>query len=132
VQHSNGVTFARRVFLFSGIYGLIVIAPLYFSEDSIATKFPPAITHPEYFYAFLGVTLSFQVLFIILSTDPVRYRPIMIPAMLEKFTYGAAALILFIQHKIPRLILGFATFDMILGLLFVIAYWRTDPQGTKT
>lgn len=132
MKHSKGVRFARRVFLFAGIYGLIVIVPLYFSESNIAKQFPPAITHPEYFYGFLGVTLSFQVLFIILSTDPVRYRPMMIPAMLEKFTYGAAAFILFTQQRIPRLVFGFATFDMILGLLFLLAYWRTDPQVTRT
>jgi|SRR5579872_615904 len=41
---------------------------------------PPAITHPEYFYGFLGGALAWQFLFLVLSTDPVRYRPMILPA----------------------------------------------------
>ena len=39
--------FARWVFAVAGIYGVLLIAPLYFSEGRIAVEQPPAITHPE-------------------------------------------------------------------------------------
>jgi len=55
--------FAKWVFRIAGIYGLIVVAPMYLSESQISRDFPPAITHPEYFYGFIGVTLAWQVLF---------------------------------------------------------------------
>src|SRR5215211_2629811 len=76
--------FARIVFLIAGIYGLIVLVPQFFLERRIGEDTPPPITHPEFFYGFICVAIAWQVLFLILSRDPVRYRPMMIPAMLEK------------------------------------------------
>ncbi|MBM2841568.1 MAG: hypothetical protein HW412_2096, partial [Bacteroidetes bacterium] len=76
--------FARWVFIISGIYGVIVITPLYFSEADIARDFPPAITHPEHFYGFLGVTLAWQILFLMIAIDPVRYRMMMMASFIEK------------------------------------------------
>src|ERR1700686_5334540 len=62
--------FAKIVFLVAGIYGLLILAPIYFMEEKIERETPPAITHPEYFYGFLGVGLAWQVLFPMLSRDP--------------------------------------------------------------
>jgi hypothetical protein len=52
--------------------------------DIIGQKDPPPITHPGLFYGFVGVALVWQVVFIIVATDRVRYRPLMIPSILEK------------------------------------------------
>jgi hypothetical protein len=41
--------FARGVFLVAGIYGLLVLTPIYFLEARIGRETPPPITHPEYF-----------------------------------------------------------------------------------
>ena len=46
--------FAKIIFLVAGIYGVLVLAPIYFMESTIGRQTPPAITHPEYFYGFLG------------------------------------------------------------------------------
>src|SRR5579884_36129 len=78
--------FARIVFLVAGIYGLIVIAPLFFMEGVVNSTTPPAITHPEYYYGFAGTALVWQIFFIVLSRDPLRYRPMMLMAVLEKVT----------------------------------------------
>lgn len=118
--------FAKRVFLIAGIYGLVVIAPMYFSESQIGRDFPSAITHPEYFYGFLGVTLAWQILFLILSRDPIRYRMMMIPAFLEKATYGIAIVWLFAQQRVASFVLGGAIVDLIFGALFLIAFWKTS------
>jgi len=40
------MTFARRLFLIAGIYGLIVLLPLYFLEEKTGRDYPPPITHP--------------------------------------------------------------------------------------
>ena len=120
--------FARRVFFIAGVYGLIVLAPQYFLEAKTGRDFPPEITHPEYYYGFVGVGLAFQVLFLIISRDPVRYRAVMIPAILEKATFGVAAIVLFFLGRIPTVILGFALVDLLLGLLFVVAYAKTSKE----
>ena len=117
--------FAKLVFLVAGIYGLIVLLPQYFLEGKTGRDFPPPITHPEFYYGFIGVTVAWQLLFLILSRNPERYRPMMIPAILEKALFPPAIVILFIQHRVSPLMLGFATVDVLLGVLFVTAYVKT-------
>jgi hypothetical protein len=68
---------ARWIFAIAGIYGILVIAPLYFAEGPIAQNDPPAITHPEFFYGFVGVTLAWQLVFLSIARNPMRYRPLM-------------------------------------------------------
>ena len=120
--------FARRVFFIAGVYGLIVLAPQYFLEAKTGRDFPPAITHPEYYYGFIGVGLAFQALFLVIARDPVRYRAAMIPAVLEKATFGVAAVALYLQGRIPTVVLGFALVDLLLGALFVVAYAKTGKE----
>src|ERR1041384_3861354 len=86
--------FARVVFLVAGIYGLLVLVPQFFLEARIGRDTPPPIPHPEFFYGFICVAVAWQVLFLVLSRDPVRYRPMMIPAMLEKIGLPIAVTIL--------------------------------------
>ena len=120
--------FARRVFFIAGIYGLVVLAPQYFLEAKTGRDFPPAITHPEYYYGFIGVGLAFQVLFLVIARDPVRLRAAMIPAVLEKATFGVAAVALYLQGRTPSVVLGFALVDLLLGALFVVAYAKTSQE----
>ena len=81
---------ARRVFAIAGIYGIIVLIPMFFGPEQFAKSNPPAVTHPELYFGFAGVALAWQVAFLIISRDPIRYRPLMIPSMLEKFIFGIA------------------------------------------
>lgn len=117
--------FARRVFLLAGIYGLLVLVPLYFLEEKTSRDFPPPITHPEYYYGFIGVAVAWQVLFLFLARDPSRYRPMMIPAVLEKASFAIAVFVLFALDRVPFLMLVAAIPDLILGALFVAAYLKT-------
>ena len=80
--------FAKVVFLVAGIYGLIVLLPLYFMEEQTGRDYPPPITHPEYYYGFTGVAVAWQLAFLVMSREPVRYRPLMIPAIVEKASFG--------------------------------------------
>ena len=120
--------FARRVFLIAGIYGLLVLLPLYFMEARIGRDQPPAITHPEYFYGFLGVAVSWQVAFLVISRDPGRFRPLMVPAVLEKATYGIATIALFVGGRLSGQMLTSGLIDLTIGVLFLVAYLRTAPS----
>jgi hypothetical protein len=122
---NSGVTFARRVFLFAGVIGLLTLLPQYFMEGRIGRDFPPPITHPEHFYGFVGVGTVWQVLFLIISRDPVRLRPAMLAAVLEKLSFGVPVIVLYLQARLPAMILGFGVFDLFLGVLFVVSYRRT-------
>lgn len=117
--------FARLTFLIAGIFGLLVLLPLYFLEGRLGREEPPAITHPEYFYGFLGVGVSWQVAFLLISRGPARFRPLMIPSVLEKATYGIAVIALFAIGRVSGQVLAFGLIDLALGVLFVVAYVRS-------
>ncbi|HVW37888.1 MAG TPA: hypothetical protein VHB99_11310 [Pirellulales bacterium] len=120
------MNFAKWVFRVAGIYGLIVLTPNYFLEQQIGQNDPPAITHPEYFYGFTGLAISWQVVFLLISRDPLRYRPLMmLAAILEKAPFGIAAIVLFALHRISGAVLCFGIIDLTLGALFVASYWLT-------
>lgn len=63
-----------------------------------------------------------------MATDPLRYRPLMIPSILEKATYAFAIAALVVQGKTNPRDLLFAGTDSLLGLLFIIAYLKTKPS----
>jgi hypothetical protein len=71
------------------VYGLLVLGPQYFMEAKVGRDFPPPITHAEHFYGFIGVAFAWQVLFIVIARDPVRYRPVMLVATSQKGRHGA-------------------------------------------
>ena len=117
--------FATWTFRLAGLYGLLVLIPMLFLEGTIATMAPPAITHPEYFYGFALVGIAWQVAFLIISTDPVRYRPLMLPAaLLEKAPFGIAAAVMYSQQRIPASVAGLAAVDFVWAALFAIAAAR--------
>jgi hypothetical protein len=122
------VKFAKIVFWIAGIWGLLVIAPLYFLFNLIGRTDPPIITHPGFYYGFGGLALSWQIAFLFIATDPLRFRPLMIPSVLEKASYVAAVLLLVQQGRMHSSDLVFAGTDFLLGVLFVLAYIKTGPR----
>jgi len=123
--------FAKIVFWVAGIWGFLVLTPLYFMFDLIGRNDPPPITHPGFFYGFVGVALSWQVAFIIIATDPIRFRPLMIPSILEKVSWGAAVIVLVLRGRMHKSDLVFAGTDLLLGFLFVIVYFKTSPRASN-
>ena len=120
--------FARGVFLIAGIWGVLVLTPLYFMFDLIGRKDPPPITHPAFYYGFVGAGLAWQIAFLIIAKYPVRLRLIMIPAVIEKFTYGIAMFVLYSQSRVHGSDMVFAVVDTLLGILFIIAFLKTPDQ----
>ena len=121
---------ARWVFTIAGVYGILVIAPLYLAAGPIAQYDPPAITHPEFFYGFVGITLAWQIVFLSIARNPVRYRPLMLISVLEKLAYGVPAIVLFAQQRVKAMTLTFGCLDLLLGALFVLAFLSTPREQT--
>jgi hypothetical protein len=122
--------FAKIVFRVAALWGVLVITPLYFMVDLIGRKDPPPITHPAFFYGFVGLALAWQIAFFFIASDPLRYRPLMIPSMFEKFSYGATVVILVLQGRTHSSDLLFAGTDLLLGFAFVVAYFKTPPRSS--
>jgi len=129
----GSVRFGRVVFLGAGVWGILLLTPLFFAFDLIGQRFPPPITHADFYYGFLTVALAWQFAFLVIGRDPIRFRPMMLPAMLEKFGYVGALLVLYAQQRIQAGQALAAAPDFVLGVLFVLAYFKTaSPIATAT
>jgi hypothetical protein len=117
--------FAKITFWIAGIWGIVILTPLYFMFDLIGRQDPPPITHAAFYYGFISVALAFQVAFIFIARDPVQLRPMMIPSILEKFGYGATFVTLYLQHRLTPGDLALGCIDLLFGVLFVTAFVKT-------
>jgi hypothetical protein len=112
------------VFFWAGIYGIAVLAPQYLLEDRIGRDLPPPLNHPEYFYGFVGVALAWQLAFIGISRDVVRFRPLMLPAVADKLLFVASTAALYFAGRVAAPVVGAAAVDFLLGILFIVSYVR--------
>lgn len=117
--------FARVVFTIAGIWGVLVITPLLFLFHKVGQMAPPPVTHAEFYFGFVIVTLMWQIAFFIIARDPARFRAMMIPPALAKFGYAALIAVLHLNGMVSASQILFATADLILGILFLIAFNRT-------
>jgi uncharacterized protein with PQ loop repeat len=123
--------FARRVYTIAGIYGLLVMLPQYFLEERIGRDNPPAITHAEYFYGFIGIVIAWQIAFLVIARDPARYRALMPVTVLEKIVFAIPVAVLYAQGRVAPAALGFAGIDLVLGALFLASWWRLRDKVSR-
>lgn len=122
--------FAKYVFTIAGIWGIFVITPLFFIFNQVGIKDPPPVTHPLFYYGFAGVALSWQPVFLVIGSNPVRFRPLMLVSILEKLAYFVPAVILYSQHRIHPGDLFISFGDALLAALFFAAYFKTPSSNS--
>jgi hypothetical protein len=120
--------FARWVFCLAGASGIVIVAPMYY-ETWFFQQYPPASNRPEFYYGFVGVTLAWQFLFLVIGSNPVRFRPAMLPALIEKASFVLAIPLLYAYERVSVMWLGAASMDATWLVLFVIAYLGTPSAG---
>lgn len=118
--------FARRVFKLAGIYGVLVLAPQYLMETGLIPVPPLHLSRPSDFYGFVGVALVWQFIFLLIASDPRRYRALIPLAILEKLAFGIPVFALFVTGRVGGDVLTFGAIDMILACLF---FMTLDPVG---
>ncbi len=126
------MTFARRIFTLAGIYGLLVMTPMYFLEPQMTAMGKP-LSNPESYYGFIGVTLVFQLVFLTIGRDPERFRPMMLLGVLEKASFSGAVATLGLMGRTQGITVIFAVIDAVLGALFLLAWMRSraTPLGGR-
>lgn len=115
---------ARWIFLIAGIFGLLSTIPLAFAEKVMG------VNQPEFYYGFVLLNICWQILYLFLSSDPVRYRPIMIPAFLAKSSGTVALTWLYLQGRVSIQWIAIGAVDGMFAILFLVAYLVT-PSGSK-
>ncbi len=121
--------FAKTVFYVAGAWGVVVLTPMYFLIDFIGRQGGAPINYPQFFYGFVSVALAWQIGFLVIGSDPARFRPMMIPGMLEKFGHVMSMTALYLQGRIAATDLMTAAPDLLLGTLFAIAFVKTGAPS---
>ena len=129
MNDGKAVRFAHWVFLVAGVLGVIEIVPLFFLESMVNRTQPPAITHPEFYYGFVGVAFAWQIAFLIIARDPVRYHPLIPALFLEKLLYPIAVFALYSQGRVHQQMLGGATIDLVWLVLFIVVWAKLRQQA---
>ena len=118
--------FAKRVFLGAGIWGIVVLTPFYFLFDAIGRQGPAPINYPQFYYGFLAVAMAWQFAFLVIGTDPARFRWMMLPSIVEKLGYCLTLGVLYLQGRITSADALVIPPDFLLGVLFVVAFAKTS------
>lgn len=124
--------FARIVFTVAGVWGIVVLTPLFFLLDLTGRHYAPPGDYPQFFYGFLGIAMVWQLVFLLIGSQPARYRPLMIPAVLEKVAFVVPVVVLLGQARISATDASAAVPDFVLGVFFIAAFFKTrasEPGG---
>ncbi len=117
--------FARAVFIVAGVWGILVLTPLFFLIDVTGRQYVPPAMYPQFFYGFLSVAMAWQIAFLLIGSDPARFRPLMLPSVVEKFGWVFVLVRLYRAGRISPLDTSAAWPDLVLGVLFIAAFVKT-------
>jgi hypothetical protein len=124
--------FAKTVFFVAGLWGLVVLTPLYFTADLVGRLYPPPMTHPDFYYGFIGVAVVWQIGFLVIGRDPARLHPMMIPAALEKFVYVTSLSVLYLKGRVAAGQFAVVVPDLVLGILFIVSFFKVEGARRRS
>jgi hypothetical protein len=124
--------FAKFTFIAAGIWGIVVLTPLYWLFDVTGRTYSPPTDYPHFFYGFLSVAMAWQIGFLMIGSNPARFRPLMIPSIVEKLGYVGTLAVLYANARISATDAQAAVPDLLLAILFIVAFARTQPSGRCT
>jgi hypothetical protein len=123
--------FARIVFVGAGIWGIVVLTPFYWFVDLTGRLYSPPTDYPQFFYGFLSVALAWQIVFLVIGSDPQRFRPLMVPSVVEKFGYCGTLVALYGQGRISATDVQPIAPDLLLGILFIVAFVKSRAAARR-
>src|SRR5688572_12365457 len=122
---------AKAVFLTAGMWGIVVLTPLYFLVDVTGRQYEAPTDYPQFFYGFLTVAMAWQIAFLVIGSSPARFRPLMIPSIIEKLGHVAGVAMLYGQARISTTDALAAGPDLLLGVLFIAAIAKTPTPALR-
>ena len=114
---------AKWIFLLAGIIGLLMTVPLIFNEKTMGVK------QPEFYYGFVFLDICWQILYLFIARDPIRYRIMMIPSFLAKGSGTIALTWLYLVGRVSVQWVAIGAFDGIFAILFLVAFFVTRNKS---
>jgi len=124
--------FAKVVFWIAGVWGILILTPLYFMYELIGRQDPPPITHPQFFYAFISVAMVWQFVFFVIATNPARFRPMILMSVFEKLSYVLTVSVLYLRGLTTLARSITALPDAVLAVLFVLAFIKVGSAKSAS
>jgi hypothetical protein len=124
--------FARVVFIAGGVWGIAALAPFYWLVDISGRHYTAPMDYPQFFWGFFSVALTWQFAFLLIGSNPVRFRPLMLPAIVEKFGFIVTLALLLGRGRISAADAVAAIPDTVVGLLFIAAFAATSSETDPT
>jgi hypothetical protein len=126
--HAKGRKAARWIFGLAGVWGIAILLAMLVAPELVVG--PGAIGRADFFYGFGMVGLAWQIAFLVIASDPVRFRPFMLAGVCEKLFYVCTLCVLVSTGRAPSKMAGAAVVDGMLGLTFLLAWWMTRSAAT--
>ena len=107
--------FTRRVMVGAAIYGFIGAGTLYFTDAPDPYRL--------LYFAFAGIALVFQGVFLVIARDPRRFAPLLPLCVFEKLSFGIPALAFAARGQAETAMALGGAVDLLLAGIFMLA-WR--------
>ena len=111
--------FAKWILVLAGMVGMISLFPLYFKEHTIA----PDLMYPVFYYGFISINIIWQLMYIYISHDPVKFRPIIFFGFMVKIIGAISIFFLIIQDRAEYWWIAIALVDFIFSILFLVSFF---------
>jgi hypothetical protein len=109
-------TFVRRVYIGAAIYGFIGASTLYLTDAPDP--------HRLLYFAFAGIALVFQGVFLVIAHNPLKYAAFIPLTVFEKMSFGVPAIAFWSQGQAADdMALGGAV-DLLLMVLFALCWLK--------
>ena len=124
--------FAKVVFVGAGMWGIGVLTPLYWLVDVSGRRYGVPTEYPQFYYGFLSVAMAWQIAFLIIGSNPARFRMLMIPGIIEKLGYVVPLVVLYQQARVTWADAQAAVPDFALAILMMLAFVKTRSSMIYT
>ena len=121
------IKLARGIFIAAALYGFAVLGAWMFITPKMVGS--ASTQQPEIYYGFGSIGLAWQPVFLLIASDQLRYRPLMLIAAIgEKFFFVGILTVLMLRHIAGLHWIPAAAADGFLGVMFVLAYLITRAK----
>jgi len=78
--------------------------------------------HPEYYYGFVGVAATLNVLYLLIARDPLRWHAAMLLGVCGKVSFAFPTWLLYVSGRAPLAVALFATVDLAWAAVFFVTW----------
>jgi hypothetical protein len=75
--------------------------------------------------------ICWQILYLFISSNPIRYHPMMIPAFLAKGSATVALTWLYLAGRVTSQWIAIGAVDGIFAVLFLISFWAIRSESKE-